>query len=470
MDTTQYFKSAVETTSYPMEAAVQAYRTFQSAPSQFLSARSQFSSQETGALTSYKGFGFSSINSALRQDPGNLSGEGKSVVQTLDELTHSGVVEKEFSVHRGFGRHPLAQAAPGTLVGQEFTDPGFGSTSLNPYVVDEFARDKQGFTAEIRLKQGTKGFLLSSHEAWRQGDKEAEFILPRGTKYRVLEEHAAESSFRPRHLVLEAITPEHRPTPLQLGRQVAHEVRPSAGGAMATAQKMAAKETANELHTVLESGVGGFLKKLLKIPLKAHSQTDALAAAQLSNPSIRSIRDRVKSWDVSADPLLHNQITSDIIDSIIKEGEYTTFYDPSIGVEDNHIAKLARYRHQLQQRGYGFAGDPELRETTGTLRVGVVKLNTPSVVSNTNPTAAAPDAVRLSNRPDTGELDESDRRVMREYAARGEVLPSNHPIYRRARAQGLKHPALGNAEATHQSRLAGINTQATAKPSAVDQT
>lgn len=278
MDTRDYFKSIVEQNQEgSTTSAMKSFRAVQSSPSQYISAPSQFSGQETEALTAYKGFGFSSINQTVRANPSALSNEGRQVVNTLDILTHAGVVEKDFTVHRGF-RHPSLEGG-GSLVGKEFTESGFASTSLNPYVPEEFARTAKDFTSEIRLKKGSKGFLLASHETWRQGDKESEFILPRGTKFRVLEEHAAESSWRPRHLVLEAITPEHAPTPLQLGRQVAQEVRPSVGGAAATAEKMVAKETEHILHTNLESGVGKFLKNIMKLPFKSHSRLDPLAAA-----------------------------------------------------------------------------------------------------------------------------------------------------------------------------------------------
>lgn len=263
----------------PMEASVQAFRMFRAGWQQFLSAKTVHSDSETAALTAYKGFGFRSINTALRaQSPVNL--EAAAVVNTLDELTHAGTVEKGFSVFRGF--HPFGVLKePGSLVGREFTDLGFASTSLNPYVASEqFARSKDSFVAEIRLKRGQRGFYLASHQTWAQGDKEAEFLLPRGTRFRVLEELPRESAYGPRRLVLEAITPEHRPTPLQAAKHVAQEVRPSAGGAAAAAKTIAGRGTLNELHQNLESKTGqNFLRRMVGSVFKKHSRVDPLGAA-----------------------------------------------------------------------------------------------------------------------------------------------------------------------------------------------
>lgn len=347
----------------PLAAAVQAMRTFQQSPGEFLRARSHFSDIETEALTRYKGFGFASINQTLRASPAALHAEGAAVVNTLDELTHAATVEKAFSVYRGFSSIPGLEGA--NLVGKEFTDPGFASASLNPYVAEQFAQKKESFVAEIRMRRGNKGFLLSSHETWAKGDKEAEFLLPRGTQFRVLEQHAPETSYGPRRLVLEAITPEHRPTPLQQGLKAMQRVKPTARQAAATAESIAAKQTLNELHQNLESKAGQFFKKVMRLPFQKRSRwarwlTAAFASTMLAasvaplhaqgvdppvniargNPSIQSIA-------LTFDDGPYPRSTRRILRILKEEGVTATFF-----VKGENVLAHPEIARQMQQEGH----------------------------------------------------------------------------------------------------------------------
>lgn len=266
--------AAALATPDPMERAVQAFKQFRVGWQGFLSAKSVYSDTETAALTAYKGFGFQSINTALRQQA-TLAAEGAGVVNTLDELTHTSTVQKEFSVYRGF------KSFRNLSVGEEFADAGFVSTSANPFVAETFAQGREDILAEIRVGKGARGFYMASHPVWGQGDREAEFLLPRGTRFKVLEELPKESAHGPRRLVLEAITPGNRPSPVPnakppvlstagKGAQIAQNTK--------TAAAVAAKQTLSETHVNLESKVGGFLKKAMGLPFLKKSRVDTIAA------------------------------------------------------------------------------------------------------------------------------------------------------------------------------------------------
>lgn len=89
-------------------------------------------------------------------------------------------------VDRGAGIHLKSP-------GQEFMDHGFTGTSLRPEIAEDFAGEHHGgpldgrrILARIHVPAGTKGHYLESDKSMAEDFQEHEFLLHRGTRFRVM--------------------------------------------------------------------------------------------------------------------------------------------------------------------------------------------------------------------------------------------------------------------------------------------
>ncbi len=135
-------------------------------------------------LAKYKMNSHDSFNGVLR---GTLNAKEHKkkygYYHTPTELKHmdhvtSHPLHEPMTVYRGFRKddnHDISKHPPG----HEFTDHGYASTSLNPHTAHSF-----GHVTKIHLPAGTKGHHLPDENKTYNG--EDEYLLKRGTKFRVL--------------------------------------------------------------------------------------------------------------------------------------------------------------------------------------------------------------------------------------------------------------------------------------------
>jgi hypothetical protein len=130
------------------------------------------------ALGNYTGIGYRVINEYLRSGLGSEEtlSYTKEHVAALDKAIEGAPPLKEsLAVYRGMGG-PLAKAV---AAGDEFVDNGFTSTSLSSSKAADFAFTPGEVVARIIVPAGYKGLGTGA-------GTENEFILARGTKFRVL--------------------------------------------------------------------------------------------------------------------------------------------------------------------------------------------------------------------------------------------------------------------------------------------
>jgi len=135
----------------------------------------------------YKGTGYKSMNPALRGQK-EMSPLMEKRTKLIDSALAKGALSKDQTLYR----MAPAKAFGNLEVGTEFIDSAFISTSLKRNFAGDYRHQKQTQVFEIRAKAGQRGGFAD--QLWRTGKdhlylnpnlKENEFILPRGTKFRV---------------------------------------------------------------------------------------------------------------------------------------------------------------------------------------------------------------------------------------------------------------------------------------------
>lgn len=153
----------------------------------------------------YKGTGYKSMNPALRGQK-EMSALMEKRIKLIDSALSKGALPKDKTLFR---MAPLS-ALSGLEVGSEFTDNGFISTSMKKNFAGDYRHKKQTQVFEIRAKAGQRGGYAD--QLWRTGRdhtylnpnlKENEFILPRGTRFRVSRTWAGND--KAKHVELEVI-------------------------------------------------------------------------------------------------------------------------------------------------------------------------------------------------------------------------------------------------------------------------
>lgn len=135
--------------------------------------------EEKNAVRGYQQQTFGLVNDTLR---GHRSDDDKTPfarqeTQKLDTALNSADVPYNVTTYRGM-------VNPGLSVGAEFTDLGYGSTTLAPAIARARAQahGDQGVVARIKVPQGAKGAYVETVTPIDQ----AELLLHRGTRYRVI--------------------------------------------------------------------------------------------------------------------------------------------------------------------------------------------------------------------------------------------------------------------------------------------
>lgn len=138
------------------------------------------------AIASYAGWGSEDTNSGLRQGRGrkeSLDVEHRRIADELDRSMSSSTLHDDVVVYRGMnGRRAFGSEDwndnPGSMVGAEFTDHAFSSTTTSPGIAKEFTYSQTPVRMRILAPRGTHAITID------QG--ESEILLDRGLKFRIV--------------------------------------------------------------------------------------------------------------------------------------------------------------------------------------------------------------------------------------------------------------------------------------------
>lgn len=148
------------------------------------------------AVAAYAQHDHEDINSGLRRNRGSTDGldsESHHTVKELDaaisesKLTDDVVVYRGMSGHRAFSSEDWTNE-PGKMVGVEFTDHGFSSTTTSRAVADEFTYSYTGSAVmmKILVPKGMGAIAIDTGES--------ELLLARGTKFRIVGDSQGEDA------------------------------------------------------------------------------------------------------------------------------------------------------------------------------------------------------------------------------------------------------------------------------------
>jgi len=134
-----------------------------------------------------------SLNDALR-DPQVSESAFKDTIEFLDRAIETAPpLREEVIAYRGVKGNGL-NFFEKLAVGDVFEDKGYVSTTIDAGVAQQFGTSGsmyQGLAMRIKLPAGSKGIFPSGYkdqsaENWDRNTSEAEFLLPRGSKFRVV--------------------------------------------------------------------------------------------------------------------------------------------------------------------------------------------------------------------------------------------------------------------------------------------
>lgn len=145
-------------------------------------SRSDLSSLQKDTVSRYSGSGYIEMNKGLRKKS-KLRGPVQKAVDGLDGAIDKSFLSKERILYRGTGGKNPARFG-NYEIGAEFSDAGFQSWTADRSISTNFAlksaETRQQATAfRVRVPKGSKGLFVD--------EIESEFILPRGSKYRIVD-------------------------------------------------------------------------------------------------------------------------------------------------------------------------------------------------------------------------------------------------------------------------------------------
>lgn len=146
----------------------------------------------SGAISNYESRLGYDMNEALR-DPQISENGYKSTIDLLDKaMDIAPPLSEELVAYRGVKGNGL-KFFENLKVGDTYQDKGYTSTTIDAGVAQQFGGSQpyyDGLVFRMQLPAGTKGIFPSGyHEpayGWTPSMTEAEFLLPRGSKFRVV--------------------------------------------------------------------------------------------------------------------------------------------------------------------------------------------------------------------------------------------------------------------------------------------
>lgn len=156
---------------------------------------------DSGAVNFYRGHGYIEVNAYLREGrTTSVDKLGERSVEAIDKVMDHSALTHDIQVHRGVGGLGMfgpAGTSGKSLLGMEYTEPAYASTTADPNVAREFFAGEnygdRGAILNIRVPRGTKAIQLSGlgpkpRHDWeypRPPEHEAELLLQRGLTYRI---------------------------------------------------------------------------------------------------------------------------------------------------------------------------------------------------------------------------------------------------------------------------------------------
>lgn len=143
----------------------------------------------SGAVETYEGRIGYELNEALR-DPLIGDDEFTGTIKKLDEAIDAiEPIKEELIAYRGVKGNGL-DFFNKLKVGDIYEDKGFTSTTIDPYVAKQFGGQQpyyEGLVFKYKLPAGTKGIFPGAFtdKSIGRDTSEAEFLLPRGSKFKV---------------------------------------------------------------------------------------------------------------------------------------------------------------------------------------------------------------------------------------------------------------------------------------------
>lgn len=149
--------------------------------------------QFVGAIREYESRLGYDLNEALR-DPLISKSRYQNTIDSLDKAIETAPpLSEEVIAYRGIKGNGL-NFFETLKVGDVFEDKGYVSTTVDAGVAQQFGSSGsmyQGLAMRIKLPAGSKGIFPSGYKAlgrddWERNADEAEFLLPRGSKFKVI--------------------------------------------------------------------------------------------------------------------------------------------------------------------------------------------------------------------------------------------------------------------------------------------
>jgi len=154
----------------------------------------RLTSHQKHAIRNYTGIGYGEMNNHLRKKV-PIDDHTKAQIGHIDLALRQSRLQHPLDVYRGMSRATsnYYQKQGWFKPGAVFDDPGFGSTSLTPSTpVHSFSGD-EGVIMRVRLRTGQAVGMIGNHDTYGSPTRaltdlqETEAILPKGTKFRVLD-------------------------------------------------------------------------------------------------------------------------------------------------------------------------------------------------------------------------------------------------------------------------------------------
>ncbi len=150
------------------------------------------------------------INNHLRSGGGpSMDGNPQEAqIAHMDAAFARSELEEDVVVLRGFTDPARvfgdAWSPTGSMVGVEYTDPAYSSTTTNPAIAREFAEaggnGSNAVVARVLVPRGTRAMAMGAASEY---DDEDEVLLDRGMRYRIVADHGFQNGAR--HLDLEVV-------------------------------------------------------------------------------------------------------------------------------------------------------------------------------------------------------------------------------------------------------------------------
>jgi hypothetical protein len=142
---------------------------------------------QRSSLFQYKGTGYRGVNGALRRESGQLPDSwafdfARDLARDIDAVMAQSALTRDVLVQRGIMRGPeiFGDRWNGSLVGAEWTEHAYLSTTAEATVSREFLQGADTARMKILVPDGTRGIELSKL------DYEGEILLERGLRLRVV--------------------------------------------------------------------------------------------------------------------------------------------------------------------------------------------------------------------------------------------------------------------------------------------